>query len=672
MPTQQTDEEILPPRRFNLPSARLRPGLFISDLLVLRSLENPGKHVQRHVQLRRGLNILWADPKIGVRKEGERGSGHAAGKTTFCRLIRYLLGEKHFGPAEHESRIRTAFQQGWVVGRIELEGEPWLVGRAFSGASDSFAVRGLALEEFLAKGLPPECPKDTLFQQALSADFVAPLNRVTFPGGRAPILWGDLLPWYARDQESRLADIAVWRSTASESKSPGSDNDERHFLMRLVLLLLSANETDQFDRHEQLLITKRKLERLRPLRGDRAMQQLRALRSLVDARGQALLADFLIAAAKEKLRERAAAITKLEADVPTEKSVREALQASVEAIEVRAKAQSQISALQKQRTQIEADIAGIEPQRIQAKLDAANRKLPPPAGYCGVPLTPETRKSCPIAKEQPESMAVGYVLERIAEQEAKLIAGLGALDTELKQVGDSLEFLMARERTLNETYQKLHAERNRQLQPLIAGRRDLKNEEARLREAELAVKASERTEANWESNANAIRTSLKKQDSARQERETSRRDFSDLFNHVLNKLMWRDVAGKVEFRGRKLELHADDGQHVVTSGALEIMKIIGFDLTAMIWSMEGHGHHPRFLMHDSPREADMEGDTFRHVFRFVRELEAFFTNGTEPNFQYIITTTEPPPSDLQKVGACLICEPLDASVRDKRFLKEDL
>jgi hypothetical protein len=100
------------------------------------------------------------------------------------------------------------------------------------------------------------------------------------------------------------------------------------------------------------------------------------------------------------------------------------------------------------------------------------------------------------------------------------------------------------------------------------------------------------------------------------------------------------------------------------------LKILIFDLAALISSVEGRGFHPRFLIHDGPREADMAADLYQKIFLLAHELELASTIST-PSFQYIVTTTEPPPVDLQDSKSRL--DPiLDASTKGGRLFKEDL
>ncbi len=74
--------------------------------------------------------------------------------------------------------------------------------------------------------------------------------------------------------------------------------------------------------------------------------------------------------------------------------------------------------------------------------------------------------------------------------------------------------------------------------------------------------------------------------------------------------------------------------------------VLAFDVSCLAASVYGLGQHPRFLMHDSPREGDMEDPLFRRLFEIIHELETQFTNSEEISFQYIVTTTSEPPTHL--------------------------
>src|ERR1700733_8664960 len=64
----------------------------------------------REIRLRRGLNILWAEPALAGTKN--RTSGHATGKTTFCRLLRYILDDADSGTKDFRQRFQKKSWRG--------------------------------------------------------------------------------------------------------------------------------------------------------------------------------------------------------------------------------------------------------------------------------------------------------------------------------------------------------------------------------------------------------------------------------------------------------------------------------------------------------------------------------------------------------------------------------
>lgn len=73
---------------------------------------------------------------------------------------------------------------------------------------------------------------------------------------------------------------------------------------------------------------------------------------------------------------------------------------------------------------------------------------------------------------------------------------------------------------------------------------------------------------------------------------------------------------------------------------LTSFAVVLFDLAALTLAMEGKSQHPDFLLHDSPREADLGRSLYSEIFRFAQSLE---DAGSAPLFQYIVTTTTEPP-----------------------------
>ncbi|MCB1512414.1 MAG: DUF2326 domain-containing protein [Hyphomicrobiaceae bacterium] len=86
------------------------------------------------------------------------------------------------------------------------------------------------------------------------------------------------------------------------------------------------------------------------------------------------------------------------------------------------------------------------------------------------------------------------------------------------------------------------------------------------------------------------------------------------------------------------------GRGEVSTAALDSLKIVAFDLAAMHLAVEEKADLPAFLIHDSPREADLDGTLYARLFELIQLWE---TQSAPPCFQYIITTTTAPPATMQ-------------------------
>jgi hypothetical protein len=75
-----------------------------------------------------------------------------------------------------------------------------------------------------------------------------------------------------------------------------------------------------------------------------------------------------------------------------------------------------------------------------------------------------------------------------------------------------------------------------------------------------------------------------------------------------------------------------------------LATVIGLDLACMTASICGLGHHPRLVVHDSPREAELESILFDRIFHLIGGLENAFGDDRAPSFQYIVTTSSQVPA----------------------------
>src|SRR5690242_3097780 len=143
---------------------REAPVIWIKALAVHSEWPAQTGTLLREIKLHRGLNILWAEPAPSGTKN--RTSGHATGKTTFCRLIRYLLDDADCGTKDFRQRFQKKFPRGgWALGEVIVDGHQWLVGRPISPGFHPFALKGGSLAD--AKGDKPLRGGYEDYQQAL-------------------------------------------------------------------------------------------------------------------------------------------------------------------------------------------------------------------------------------------------------------------------------------------------------------------------------------------------------------------------------------------------------------------------------------------------------------------------------------------------------------------------
>lgn len=139
-----------------------------------------------------------------------------------------------------------------------------------------------------------------------------------------------------------------------------------------------------------------------------------------------------------------------------------------------------------------------------------------------------------------------------------------------------------------------------------------------------------------------IETSRKTRKKADQQHKTNRQLLTACFNNALSRTNSVTDEGRIEINARGIFPVLEHG--LASEGeALGTSTVLAFDLACMLASMTGLGNHPRFLIDDSPRDADMEPPIYASLLQSIADLE----NLSDPiPFQYILTTTTRPPEKL--------------------------
>lgn len=208
------------------------PRLWVRRLVIWKE---PAGEIIRNIALRPGLNIVWTPDDQGI--------GHGGGKTLFCRLLRYCLGEDRYAPEDQRSRIGEVFPNGLVGAEVMLDGACWAVIRPLGSRRRHLAIPDGNLDELAAgeaasTGIEPFLDA---VEQAILTEELANL----VPGHRQERrIWPIALAWLVRDQECRFDHVLDWRSTTSDSDSParGLNQTEKLDALRAFLQAITPEE----------------------------------------------------------------------------------------------------------------------------------------------------------------------------------------------------------------------------------------------------------------------------------------------------------------------------------------------------------------------------------------------------------------------------------------------
>ena len=646
---------------FKLSESLQEPRIWVRELRIYRVFAPGSANLLRRIPLRRGLNILWAKPRR--RSANGQGytagvSGHGTGKTTFCRFIRHILGESSFGSDEQRSRLRDAFPEGWVVGEVFLAGTPWVVCRPFKIGAAPYVYRGRTLDTLFSGEEGREPFK--AYEAELTRVLAEPLPVTTFATAPTPIDWPHLLQWLTRDQECRFSGLAELRHSDSDSHAPDMSVDDRHFLFRAVLGLIDTAEQAELENNKTYLRRKNDAEKNAPLlrfRGDSVCDRLRNAQP--DFRTDLTGTDFLQAVADEWASRAKATAVRLEAFEPSPalKQARNDLVIARSALET---TEGQAKAIQGKLAFFEQQLRQLRGEQSDADLAAWVRQNDPNTDLmCGYTLAAAIEHACPLAFgrklpiEAPQQpLDTVATIERVTAQQTEATA----------QLERNQRLVATRRQAVTKAEEALRKETEAD-DALRAGlSRKLAEEEGIAAEAQRAHADKAESDqlaasvADWESK---IRKSQELQAALREKNSAVLSAFSETFGRAARSILeHEEVKSEIRFRGRKIQPALKD-EIDLTSAALETLKIICFDLAALVSGVEGRGWHPLFHLHDGPREADMDASLYRNIFLVIRSLEDAYGRRV-PAFQYIITTTEPPLEELQR-APWLIEPPLDAS-----------
>ncbi|MFM2169631.1 MAG: chromosome segregation protein [Verrucomicrobiota bacterium] len=647
------------------PSSR-EPVVWVERLEVHKDTPNGDATRLRRIELRKGLNILWATSS--GEKPGRLG-GHGAGKTTFCRLLRFVIGDAKPGKKQFREDFREKFPNGWVLADVWLNGKRWLVGRYLGEQGHNhWAVEGGTLLDPIPDPLPRGGFKE--YEAALDEAVLGTMTHRNLSGTGKRLTWSLMLPWLSRDQEAHYASLIEWRAKESDSDSDGLSAADRENLMRLVLKLVDPEEQMRLREREQAAQEHERLTREKPQREYHLKQAKAALADLfkgpISHSGDLIFESAITAQASELRRQADDSLLGLQDDEAMKELVAEEAARKLELDFI----QSRIDELEDDIAKQQGTVAVTSKNANDAKHLVATTRFLPFKGFCSTPIHIARLENCPCITKRPDDDDVQKVTKEIVasvvpekERLAKLQEHLAAYqeDEKIRAAVHSAAKAAteARRKELNALYQQLSAPRNRAADLEAAYR------------AYIAADQNLKDLTDKLDILNDTKSTLDKSIDAFSKRHRDDLNaFGDLYNAIVQAMLGNEVTGRIDFAGGKTLEPKLDFHGSFDSAALSLTKLLAFDLAALALSQfKGIGHHPRFLLHDSPRESDLAAPIYSSLFLAAQALEE--ACGENIGFQYIVTTTEPPPDKVNQ-NPWMLDPVLDATVAELRFLGVDL
>jgi hypothetical protein len=133
-----------------------------------------------------------------------------------------------------------------------------------------------------------------------------------------------------------------------------------------------------------------------------------------------------------------------------------------------------------------------------------------------------------------------------------------------------------------------------------------------------------------------------------QEHNANQQNLASIFSTAVKRVLPSGTYdGKVLLNERQLSFSITHGASM-SGEAVETLAVLLADISGLIYnSKNDKSKLPGFLLHDSPREADLGKRIYWSFLRFAASLQTGFASLDQCPFQYILTTTTEPPKELQ-------------------------
>lgn len=605
-------------------TSHARPRLWVETLWLLDSLT--AQQPLREIPLQRGLNLIVSPPGTGS-------AGHGVGKTAFCQLLRFVLDDPLWsdGSTLRDELLQSReLKEGAVAARVHVGGETWTVLKPWLHQKHYRASRTADWRQLAANDAENEF---SAYQAALRQHLVDILPIQELPTSKQPIEWHQILAWCSRDQNARYHNYYQWRADGVRfslpAKSPAA-------LMQIMLGLLHDATTlrDLDSTAKEMEGQKSQLQALReePARLLKHVRRQLTRRLNVSAatpfRQDGLLEHpNLIGIAKQRHDAYQQELRAIETE-------RQGFAADHQAwVERRAPLKSVMDLLANEIEQVEALIAG-DIQRVedlQNEASSLQQRLPTRCDAGNLLL-----KDCSYVIERIEQTQIDRKQRIALHQRSKeslesellpLRSRLDELEVEVAPITAQLAAIDRQNTELDARYaQSLSAD-----QLLSEAIEDYEHYEsvASGRSQSTDIVAVERKLESTQRRHEQLQIQLEKEREAAKGR---RRVISDSMQAVAKSLpsfRWGVFNDEDKYRNHPFQMGP------MHSTTFKVLEILAGDIACLLDSSTAQSFHPGFLLHDSPREAEMSEAILWSLLGHVA------SSGSD-SFQYIVTTSTEP------------------------------
>lgn len=667
-------------KELNLTPVRTEPDVWVKRLVVFERIA-PTPQVIRDVSLTRGLNIVWAEETDEDDPSAEI-SGHSAGKTTFCRLLRYVLGEKTFGTKSNMDLIRRSIPDGYVAAELQVAGQNWAVRRPFGSGRLSYIKSNVTVEGLLQEHGESVSQDDYPMKIGLDGLLDSFETGAVVRTGES-IQWDHILAWSTRDQEARFQNIYEWRSPRSESETPAFRFPRAGalFVMRTAIGLFYPDELKGEENLAKLQREKDQLEK--NIEEKRREPQFRVnlhdqeLRRRLKA---ALPNEHSVDSMPFKSADLLPDLQQLTSNV-----VSGIKQTSIERERERDILQNQIDEMGAQIRHLEGDLEKLDvlfqlgtasaaelDQGMSARESARKELKKHEDALC--PFGDVLIQECSYVIERQKVLQIRQLQDVHAMQEAenKRKAQMERIELEkltlresIKLLGDSRSNLQVGRDGIGREI-RTHEE---ETAGLIRAREALElwtqraEQESEHPELSLIRKRLDQVTAEIEKLESKLTTLLQKHDQNRQL-------LASIFSHAVREVLSDSYDGQVVLDNRELAFRITHGP-AMSGEAIETLCVLLSDFASLIYNTVSDASHlPGLMLHDSPREADLGLRIYRSFIRFVASVINSVGGNDRCPFQYVLTTTTPPPEELRE--AQFVKLRLNASKLDALLLRRNI